>query len=106
VAGTCPLVPVVKKSSNYPMSGASFPSRRDQETGLFRQVDYWSLGPAADPKILPQPKPRTPGMCFIMPSIRRGDIGCSEWPDIGRFEHFLKLLDFVDDAFHVHLTTV
>lgn len=75
-------------------------------TDLFRLVDDWSLGSAADTKILPEPKPRTIGVYCIMPSIRRREIGRSEWPDIGRFEHFLKLLDFVDNAFNVHLTTV
>jgi hypothetical protein len=37
-----------------------------------------------------------------MPSIRRRDVACAEWPDIRRFEHFLQLLDLVNDAFNVH----
>ncbi|MHB8218080.1 MAG: hypothetical protein ACYDDS_18560 [Candidatus Sulfotelmatobacter sp.] len=37
-----------------------------------------------------------------MSSIRRRDVACAEWPDIRRFEHFLKLLNIVNDAFHVH----
>jgi hypothetical protein len=37
-----------------------------------------------------------------VPSVRRRDIACAEWPYIRRFEHFLQLLDVVDDAFNVH----
>jgi len=42
------------------------------------------------------------GQRFVMPSIRRGDIGFLERPDIRSFIHFLELLDFIDYAFHVH----
>jgi len=41
-----------------------------------------------------------------MPSIRGRDIACAEWPDIWRFEHFLNLLNFVNNAFNVHSPTV
>jgi hypothetical protein len=37
-----------------------------------------------------------------VPSVRRRDIACAEWPYIRRFEHFLQLLDVVDYAFNVH----
>jgi hypothetical protein len=40
---------------------------------------------------------------LIVPSIRGTDIGFLEWPDIRSFEHLLELLDFVNDAFNVHL---
>jgi len=39
---------------------------------------------------------------FVVSSIRSGDVGCAEWPRIRRFEHFLYLLDVVNDAFNVH----
>jgi hypothetical protein len=39
---------------------------------------------------------------FVVPSIRRRDVACAEWPNIRRFEHFLYLLDLVNDAFNVH----
>jgi hypothetical protein len=43
-------------------------------------------------------------MCehFVVPSIRSRDVACAEWPYIRRFEHLLKLLDVVNDAFNVH----
>jgi len=37
-----------------------------------------------------------------MPSIRSRQVACAEWPDIRRFEHFLQLLDIVNDAFNIH----
>ena len=37
-----------------------------------------------------------------MPSIRSRDIACAEWPDVRSLEHFLKLLDIVNNAFNVH----
>ena len=39
---------------------------------------------------------------FVVPSIRSTDIAWAEWPYIRRFEHFLQLLDVVNDAFNVH----
>jgi hypothetical protein len=44
---------------------------------------------AANPEMLPQPKPRAMREHFVVPSIRRRDVPCAEWPDIWRFEHFL-----------------
>jgi len=73
--------------------------------GLFGQVDYRACGPAADTEILPQAKPRTIGVDFIMPAIGGRDIGGSEWPGIGRFEHLLELPDVIDNAFHIHFDT-
>jgi hypothetical protein len=43
---------------------------------------------------------------FVVPSIRRGDVACAEWPNIRRFEHFLYLLDLVNDAFSVHAVSI
>ena len=68
----------------------------------FRQSKHWRVRPAADTKILPQLEPRAASQQFIMPSIRSRDVACAEWPDIRCFEHFLKLLDFVNNAFNVH----
>jgi hypothetical protein len=39
---------------------------------------------------------------FVVPSIRSRDVACAEWPNIRRFEHFLELLNLVNDAFNVH----
>ena len=44
---------------------------------------------AADPISLPKPKPGAMCEHFVMPSIRRRDVACAEWPNIRRFEHFL-----------------
>jgi hypothetical protein len=43
-------------------------------------------------------------MCerFVVPLICSRDVAWAEWPYIRRFEHFLKLLDVVNDAFNVH----
>ena len=72
----------------------------------FAQSEHRILRSATDSEILPEPEPRTFGMHFIMPSIRGRDIACAEWPDIWRFEHFLNLLNFVNNAFNVHSPTV
>src|SRR5580704_13210075 len=39
---------------------------------------------------------------LVMPSIGSGDVACAEWPNIRRFEHFLYLLNLVNDAFNLH----
>jgi len=39
---------------------------------------------------------------LIVPSIGSRDVAWAERPYIRRFEHFLKLLDVVNDAFNVH----
>jgi hypothetical protein len=39
---------------------------------------------------------------FIVLAIRSGDIVCAEWSSVCRLEHFLQLLNLVDDAFNVH----
>jgi len=43
---------------------------------------------------------------FVVPSIRSTDIAWAEWPYIRRFEHFLQLLDVVNDAFNVHSVSI
>jgi hypothetical protein len=44
---------------------------------------------AANPELLPQPKPRALREHFVVPSIGSRDVACAEWPNIRRFEHFL-----------------
>jgi hypothetical protein len=39
---------------------------------------------------------------LVVPSIGSTDVACAEWPNVRRFEHFLQLLNLVDDAFNVH----
>jgi hypothetical protein len=41
-----------------------------------------------------------------VPPIGSGDVACAEWPDIRRFEHFLELLNLVNDAFNVHASPI
>jgi hypothetical protein len=42
---------------------------------------------------------------FIVPPIGSRDVVCAEWPYVRSLEHFLKLLDFVNYAFNVHLSS-
>jgi len=42
------------------------------------------------------------GEHLVVPSIGGSDVACAEWSDIRRFEHFLYLLNVVNDAFYVH----
>jgi len=57
---------------------------------------------AADSVPLPQSEPRAMREHLVVSSIRSRDVGCAEWPRIRRFEHFLYLLDFVNNTFNVH----
>jgi hypothetical protein len=57
---------------------------------------------AANPEVLPQPKPRTMRQHFVVPMIGSRDVGCAQRSNVRRFEHFLKLLDVANDAFNVH----
>jgi hypothetical protein len=52
--------------------------------------------------MLPELKPRAVRELFVVPSIGSSDVACSERPDIGRFKHFLQLLNVVNDALNVH----
>ena len=72
----------------------------------FPESKYGRLGSATDAKILPEPKPRAAGLPFVVPSIGSRDVACVEWSNIRRFEHFLKLLDVVNDAFNVHSVSI
>ena len=67
-----------------------------------RELDYRSLASAAETKILPEPEPGTFAIHFIVPAVRSRDVVCAEGPNIGSFEHFLKLLDFIDNALNIH----
>ena len=42
------------------------------------------------------------GKHLVVSSIGSRDVACAEWPDIRRIEHFLYLLNLVDDAFNIH----
>jgi len=57
---------------------------------------------AANSVLLPQSEPRAMREHLVVSSIRSRDVGCAEWPRIRRFEHFLYLLDLVNNAFNVH----
>jgi hypothetical protein len=52
--------------------------------------------------MLPELKPWAMRELFVVPSIGSRDITCGERPDIGRFKHFLQLLNVVNDALNVH----
>jgi hypothetical protein len=57
---------------------------------------------AANPEMLPQPKPRAVREHLVVSPIRSREVACAERPNIRRFEHFLELLNLVNDAFNVH----
>ena len=46
------------------------------------------------------------GEHLVVPSIGSSDVACAEWSNIRRFEHFLYLLNVVNDAFNVHATSI
>jgi hypothetical protein len=52
--------------------------------------------------MLPKLKPWAMREPFVVPSIGSRDVTCGERPDIGRFKHFLQLLNIVNDALDVH----
>ena len=52
--------------------------------------------------MLPELKPRAMRQHLIAPSIGGRDVSCTEWSNVRRVEHFLDLLNFVNDAFDVH----
>ena len=52
--------------------------------------------------MLPQPEPRATGEHLVVLSICSRDVAWAEWSNVRRFEHFLYLLDVVNDAFNVH----
>ena len=57
---------------------------------------------AANTEMLPQPKPRAVREHFVVPSISSRDVACAQRSNVRRFEHFLYLLNIVNDAFNVH----
>ena len=52
--------------------------------------------------MLPELKPGTVRELLVVPSIGGRDVACGERPDIGRFHHFLQLLNVANDALNVH----
>jgi len=65
-------------------------------------MKYRRLSSATDAVALPQAEPWAVGKRFVVPSICSRDVACAEWPDVRSFEHFLQLLDFINNAFNVH----
>ena len=53
-----------------------------------------------------KPKPRAMREHFVVPSIGSSEVACAGWPNIRPFEHFLQLLNIVDDAFNVHSVSI
>jgi hypothetical protein len=64
------------------------------------------LGSTTDPIPLPYPKPRAVREHLVVPSIGSRDVACAERSNVRRFEHFLQLLDIVNDAFNVHSVSI
>jgi hypothetical protein len=75
---------------------------RDVLTFSLPNAQSWGFGPAADAKMLPELKPWAMRELCVVPSIGSRDVTGGERPDIGRFKHFLQLLNFVNDPLNVH----
>lgn len=39
---------------------------------------------------------------FVVPSVRSRDVAGAQGPNVRSLEHFLELLDFIDNALNVH----
>ena len=78
---------------------------RNASLTLNPKPTFWFTS-AAHSELLPQPKPRAMREHFVVPSIGSSKVACAEWPNIRPFEHFLKLLNIVDDAFNVHSVSI
>ena len=46
------------------------------------------------------------GEHLVVPSIGSRDVACAEWSNVRGLEHFLQLLNLVNDAFNVHARPV
>jgi hypothetical protein len=62
----------------------------------------WRFRSATDAIVLPNLKPRAIRIPLVVPAIGGGDVTGAEWSNVRRLEHFLQLLDVVNDAFNVH----
>ena len=72
----------------------------------FPQPQYWALCSATDTISLPDSEPRATCEHLVMLSIRSRDVARAEWSNVWRFEHFLQLLDVVNNAFNVHSVSI
>ena len=72
----------------------------------FSYSEFRKLRSATDAEILPKAKPWAVSQHLIVPPICSRYIIWAEWPYIRSFEHLFELLDFINDAFNVHLLTV
>jgi hypothetical protein len=62
----------------------------------------FDFGSATDTIVLPDSEPRAMRKHFIVPPIGSRKVARAQRPDIGPFEHFLQLLNLVNDPFNVH----
>jgi hypothetical protein len=67
---------------------------------------HWGLSATTNSVVLPDAKPRALRQLFVVSSIGSRNVACAEGPNIRCFEHFLKLLDIVNGAFHVHVVPI
>jgi hypothetical protein len=79
---------------------------RDEKAALALNPRPGGFASATNPEMLPNPEPRALREHFVVPSVGSRDVACAEWPNIRRFEHFLQLLDVVNDAFNVHSVSI
>jgi len=64
------------------------------------------LGAATDSEALPQLEPGALGEHLVVPAIGGSNVALGERTNVRSFEHLLKLLDVVDDAFDVHAVPI
>src|SRR3954463_11815863 len=90
-------VTLVWLRSSYGQQPASIHLRSRIFQSHLRRLDS-----AANSISLPNLKPRATCEPFVVPPVRSRNVALAEWPYVRRFEHFLQLLDVIDDAFNVH----
>jgi len=68
----------------------------------FPESEHWRLRSAANPKILPEPKPRAVREHFVVPAIRSREIVRAQRSGVLHGEDALQPLDFGNGLFSVH----
>jgi hypothetical protein len=81
IASLDPLTP--------PMFEVFKTSRRGEAALALNPKPAFGFTSAADPELLPEPKPRAIREHFVVPSVSGRDVAWAEWPYVRRFEHFV-----------------
>ena len=121
-----------RPGGKYPLFGRNHLAKQCAEEGArlqrvqvwpesqhgYRFQEPWRQALALNPRpAFASPLQQTPKCCHnrnhgLCASISSGlrlaaeNVACSEWPNIRSFEHFLQLLDVVNDTFNVHSVSI